>query len=31
MSFPKTKDRKIKQVLPGGRYQWDRGGYKKRV
>jgi hypothetical protein len=25
------KDRKVKLVLSGGWYQWERGGYKERV
>jgi hypothetical protein len=25
------RDRKVKQVLSKGRYQWKRGGHKKRV
>jgi hypothetical protein len=24
------KDRKVKQVLSGGWYQWEEGGYKER-
>jgi hypothetical protein len=25
------KDRKVKQVLPGGWYQWEGGEYKERL
>jgi hypothetical protein len=25
------KDRKVNQVLLGGWYQWEEGGYKERV
>jgi hypothetical protein len=27
----KKQNRKVKQVLSGGRYQWEGGGYKERV
>jgi hypothetical protein len=29
--FPKTENRKVKQVLFGGWYQWEGRGYKERV
>jgi hypothetical protein len=29
--FIKMNDRKVKQVLSGGWYQWEGGGYKERV
>jgi hypothetical protein len=29
--FYKTENRKARQVLSGGRYQWQKGGYKKRM
>jgi hypothetical protein len=29
--FSKTNDRKLKAVLSGDWYQWEEGGYKKRV
>jgi hypothetical protein len=25
------KDRKVKQFLSMGRYEWERGGYKEKV
>jgi hypothetical protein len=28
--FKKMEDRKVKQVLSGGWYQWQRGGHKER-
>jgi hypothetical protein len=29
--FFQTENRKVKQVLSGGWYQWEGGGYKERV
>jgi hypothetical protein len=29
--FTKMEDRKVKQVLSGGWYRWEEGGYKERV
>jgi hypothetical protein len=29
--FSNMENRKIKQILPGGWYHWEGGGYKKRV
>jgi hypothetical protein len=31
MLFKKTENRKVKQVLSRGWYQWKGGGYKERV
>jgi hypothetical protein len=31
MRFLKTKDREIKQVLYGSRYQWEGGRHKERM
>jgi hypothetical protein len=31
MPFSKMEDRKAKQVLSEGWYQWERGRYKERV
>jgi hypothetical protein len=28
--FPKTKDRKLNQILSGGWYQWEGGGCKEK-
>jgi hypothetical protein len=29
--FSEMEDRKVKQVLSCGQYQWEGGGYKERV
>jgi hypothetical protein len=29
--FAKTEDRKVKQFLPEGLYQWEGGGCKRRA
>jgi hypothetical protein len=29
--FSKTENRMAKQVLLGGWYKWERGGYKEKV
>jgi hypothetical protein len=29
--FSKTENRKAKQVLSGGKYQWEGGRYKERI
>jgi hypothetical protein len=29
--FSKTENRKVKQVLSEGWYQWEGGGYKERA
>jgi hypothetical protein len=31
ISFLKMENERVKQVLTGGRYQWEEGGYKERV